>query len=392
MDNTIIGNLAQKHKPMNTTGTKRIVVMENSLFSTYTMRDSLMKRLMREGFEVYVLTHTNSFAEQVEKTGIKVIHIGSGNLHPFKVSKYIFLVFTSLKRIRPDVVLTFSIRPAIWGNFITRYLKIPTITNITGVGPLFVSKNIAYRVARTFYKAALKKTSKVFFQNFDDMDLFIRHNFVKPERAERIPGSGVDYEKFSPVITERKSKPFSFLFIGRLIKDKGIFEFVKAARIIHKKYPEVQFSVLGPFWNQNLKSNTITKTDLQNWIDEGIIDYMGEKKDVRKFVAKADCIVLPSYREGTSNILLEAASMQKPAITCDTTGCREVVEDGITGFLCKVKDVIDLAEKMEKMLLLTPLQREEMGKKAREKIIREYDKEIVLSAYLKAIGELVPAV
>ena len=375
---------------MSNRSTKRIAVIENSLFSTYTMRDSLMKRLMKEGYEVFVLTHTNSFAAQVEKTGIKVINIGSGNIHPVKVSKYIYNLFFFLNRIKPDVVLTYSIRPAIWGNFIARYLKIPTITNITGVGPLFTSKNVAYLAARSMYRLALKNASKVFFQNFDDMELFIQHKFVTPDRAARIPGSGVDYEKFSPVLVNKKNDSFSFLFIGRLIKDKGIFEFVEAARIIHEKYPTVQFNVLGPFWHQNLKSNTVTKSDLQNWIDEGIIDYMGEKKDVRKFIAKADCIVLPSYREGTSNILLEAASMEKPAITCNTTGCKEIVEDGITGFLCSIKDGRDLADKMEKMLLLSPVERIGMGKKAREKIIREYGKEIVLNAYLDAIDQLIP--
>lgn len=368
--------------------TKRIAVIENGLFSTYSMRDSLMKRLLKEGYEVFVLTHTNGFAKEVEKTGIKVINIGSGNIHPIKVSKYIYKLYTSLKQIKPDVVLTFSIRPAIWGNFITRYLKIPTITNITGVGPLFTSKNIAYTAARSLYRIALKKTAKVFFQNFDDMNLFISHKFVSTQIAERVPGSGVDYTRFSPIKMDKKNEPFSFLFIGRLIKDKGIFEFVEAARMIHKKYPQIVFGVLGPFWHQNLKSNTITKSELQNWIAEGVIDYMGEKKDVRKFVAKADCIVLPSYREGTSNILLEAASMEKPAITCNTTGCKEIVEDGVTGFLCKVKDSADLADKMEKMFLLSPAQREEMGQKAREKIILEYDKEIVLKAYLKAIDDL----
>ena len=389
MDAVIIGNMAQTTKPMiNKQQPGRIVVIENSLFSTYTMRDSLMKRLMKEGNEVYVLTHTNRFANQVEKTGIKVINIGSGNLHPVKVSRYIYQLFFHLKRIKPDVVLTFSIRPAIWGNFITRYLNIPTITNITGVGPLFTSSNIAYKGARSLYRIALKKTSKVFFQNFDDMELFIRHKFVSPERAERIPGSGIDYNRFSPIKIDKKNEPFSFLFIGRLIKDKGIFEFVEAARIIHESFPQVHFGVLGPFWNQNLKSNTITKSELQSWIDEGVIDYMGEKKDVRKFVAKADCIVLPSYREGTSNILLEAASMEKPIITSNTTGCKEIVEDGITGFLCEIKNGFDLAEKMKQMLLLTTEQRERMGKKAREKIIREYDKEIVLDAYLKAISDL----
>lgn len=365
---------------------KKIAVIENGLLSTYTMREGLMQRLLKEGYDVTILTHTNNFVSQVEKTGLKVINIGSGNLNPIKVSKYIFQLYSALRQLKPDVCLTFSIRPAIWGNFITRVLQIPTVTNITGVGPLFTSKNLAYRVARSIYRYALKKTKKVFFQNFDDMHLFIKNKFVSQEIAERIPGSGVDFHKFSPQISKEKdSEIFIFLFIGRLIKDKGIFEFVEAARIINKKYPSVLFNVIGPFWHQNLKSNTISKSELRNWIEEGIIDYEGEKKDVRKYIAKADCIVLPSYREGTSNILLEAASMEKPAITADVTGCREIVEDNITGFLCKVRDSKDLADKMEKMLLLSPEERSAMGQKARQKIIKEYDKEIVLCAYLKAI-------
>jgi glycosyltransferase involved in cell wall biosynthesis len=369
---------------------KKIAVIENGLFSTYTMREGLMMHLLKEGCDVYILTHTNRFVPQVEKMGLKVINIGSGNLNPVKVSKYIYNLRKALKKIKPDVCLTFSIRPAIWGNLITRQLKIPTITNITGVGPLFISKNIVYRTARTLYRNALSKTKKVFFQNFDDMNLFIERKFVKSSIAERIPGSGIDFKKFSPIILkERDSHSFIFLFIGRLIKDKGIFEYIDAARIIRKKYPNAVFNVMGPFWTQNLKKNTITHTQLQHWIDEGVIDYLGEKKDVRKFIAEADCIVLPSYREGTSNTLLEAASMEKPTITTNATGCKEIVSDNVTGFLCNVRDEQDLADKMEKMILLPPEERKEMGKKARQKIIKEYDKQIVIQAYLRAIREAI---
>jgi len=365
---------------------KKIAVIENGLFSTYTMREGLMQRLLKEGYDVTILTHTNSFVSQVEKTGLHVINIGSGNLNPWKVLKYIFNLYSALKKIQPDVCLTFSIRPAIWGNFITRHLNIPTITNITGVGPLFISKNLAYRIARSIYRHALQKTKKVFFQNFDDMNLFLQKKFVRKEIAERVPGSGVDYQKFSPMaIAKTGEENFIFLFIGRLIKDKGIFEFVEAARMIRKKFPNILFNVIGPFWHQNLKSNTITKSDLQNWIVEGIIDYQGEKKDIRKFIAEADCIVLPSYREGTSNILLEAASMEKAIITSNTTGCKETVDDEVTGFLCKVKDAEDLADKMEKMYLLSEEDRKTMGKKGRQKIIKEFDKQIVINAYLEAI-------
>ena len=369
---------------------KKIAVIENGLFSTYTMREGLMLRLLREGCIVYIITHTNKFVPQVEKMGLKVLNVGSGNLNPFKVARYIYNVRKALKKISPDVCLTFSIRPAIWGNLITRQLHIPTITNITGVGPLFISKSVVYRTARSLYRNALSKTKRVFFQNYDDMNLFLESKFVRPSVAERVPGSGVDYNKFKPRISKEKDpETFIFLFIGRLIKDKGIFEYINAARCIRKKFPQIIFNVLGPFWTQNLRTNTITQSQLQHWIEEGVIDYLGEKKDVRKFIAESDCIVLPSYREGTSNILLEAGSMEKPVITTNTTGCKEIVEDGVTGLLCKVKDDIDLAEKMEQMLMLTEEQRNSMGKKARQKIIKEYDKQIVIDAYLKAISKAI---
>ncbi|MEO8721665.1 MAG: glycosyltransferase family 4 protein [Ginsengibacter sp.] len=367
---------------------KKIAVIENGLFSTYTMRDGLMQRLLKEGYDVTILTHTNTFVSHVEKTGLHVINVGSGNLNPIKVLKYVINLYRALKKLQPDICLTFSIRPAIWGNFVTRSLGIPTITNITGVGPLFTSKNIAYRIARMIYHQALIKTKKVFFQNYDDMNLFIEKKFVNKDISERIPGSGVDYKKFSPMPKEELGENnFIFLFIGRLIKDKGIFEFVEAAKLLRIKYPKLIFNVIGPFWHQNLRSNTISKSDLQNWIVEGIIDYEGEKKDIRKFIARADCIVLPSYREGTSNILLEAASMEKPIVTTNTTGCKEIVEDRVTGFLCNVKDSHDLAEKLEEMLLLSEEERKQMGIKARQKMIKEFDKEIVLTAYSNAIEE-----
>ena len=369
---------------------KKIAVLENGLLSTYTMREGLMLALLREGCEVHILAHSNSFVSQVEKMGLKVHNVGSGNLNPLKVARYIYNVWRILKNLNPDICLTFSIRPAIWGNLITRQLQIPTITNITGVGPLFTSKNIVYRTARSLYRNALSKTKRVFFQNADDMNLFLERNFVNPAIAEIVPGSGVDYNKFKPrVFQEKDHGIFIFLFIGRLIKDKGIFEYFEAAKYVRKKFPHAHFHIIGPFWTQTLRKNTITHSQLQNWIDEGIIDYLGEKKDVRKFIAEADCIVLPSYREGTSNILLEAASMEKPVVTTNTTGCKEIVEDGVTGLLCRVKDEKDLAEKMEMMILLSEEERNSMGKKARQKIIKEYDKQIVVNAYLKAINEAI---
>lgn len=366
--------------------------MENGLISTYTVREGLMRELLNRDFEVYVLTHTNQFKEEVEKMGLKVIDVGSGNTSPLKIFSYVRKVYRSMKDINPDICLTFSVRPAIWGNLVARMLRIPVITNISGIGPLFSSKNIAYRFIRIIYPFALRKTKRVFFQNEEDRNIFISHKFVATEKTGRIAGSGVDPQKFFPIepINE-ESDSFSFLFIGRLIRDKGILEFVEAAKRVKARHPQVTFKVIGPLWKQNLKSNLLTEDTIKQWISEGTIQYLGEKKDVREEIANSDCVVLPSYREGISNVLLESSAMERPCIASDVTGCREIIDHEVTGLLCNVRDAQDLAHKMERMYYMNPFQRMEMGKKAREKVTREFDKKTVIAKYTEEITTILAA-
>jgi glycosyltransferase involved in cell wall biosynthesis len=366
----------------------KIAVIENNILATNTIRRKLMEALQAKGHKVTILTTgTPEALQQAVDNGFNVVDIRASTQDPREIYRYIKNMYRSLKPLEADVCLTFTIRPAIWGNIVTRRLKIPTITNITGIGPLFERNNIAYRAARGMYKFALKDTKKIFFQNEDDMNLFLEKGFVNKTRAEKIPGSGIDYEYYTPAPATTNGE-FIFLFISRLIKDKGILEFVEAARFIKSKHPSIIFRVLGPLWNQNLKDNLVTEKEIDAWQQEGVIEYAGEAKDVRPFIADASCLVLPSYREGTSNVLLEASSMGRPCITCDVTGCRDIVEHEVTGYLCKVKDPKDLAEKMLLMYSLDEQGRKEMGKKAREKVIREYDKKIVINAYLRAIEEV----
>lgn len=364
----------------------RIAVLENGLISTYTAREGLMKDLVSQGFDVYVLTHTNQFQNKAEALGINVVNIGSGNCNPISILKYLRNLYEAFKVIRPNVCLTFSIRPAIWGNLIARHFRIPVITNITGIGPLFSSKSSYYKLIRFIYPFALGKTKAVFFQNTDDRQEFIKHSFVSAQKSIMIPGSGVDYVKFAPRHAEiKKEKEFTFLFIGRLIKDKGVFEFIEAARKIKGLNPEIKFKIIGPLWRQSFKSNTISEETIHRWVKEEIIEYLGEKTDVRNDIATADCIVLPSYREGTSNVLLEASSMEKPCIASNVPGCKEVIDHNISGFLCEVQNSLDLAEKMRSMFSLESGIRNEMGKKARQKMIREFDKKIVIERYIQEI-------
>lgn len=365
---------------------KNIAIIENNIISTLTVRSKLTKVLMDEGHQVTILTTgTEQQFQKAKEQGFEVININTSSQNPADILIYMKNVHQSLKKIKADVCLTFTIRPAIWGNLITRLLGIPTITNITGVGPLFESDRLVYRFARLLYKFSLKKTAKIFFQNKDDMSLFIENKFISKNRYALIPGSGIDHEYFKPIDTTIDDSKFVFLFIGRLLKDKGVIEFVESARKLKNEFNHLEFRIIGPLWLQNLKDNTITQQQLDSWINDGIINYIGEVSDVRNHIAAVDCLVLPSYREGTSNVLLEASSMERPCITCDTTGCREIVEDGKTGFLCKVADIDDLTEKMKKLILLPKETRIQLGKNARQKVVKEYDKKIVINAYLDAI-------
>jgi glycosyltransferase involved in cell wall biosynthesis len=368
---------------------KTIAILENNIVSTNTMRNKLTLELMSQGFNVFVLTTgTEEDIAIAKKNGINVIDVKTSNINPFHVFRYISNIRKALKKIKADVCLTFTMRPAIWGNYVTGQLGIPTITNITGIGPLFSSHNPAYLLARFLYKFVLRKTAQLFFQNRDDMNLFVIHRFVSSDKAALIPGSGVDHEFFKPQ-PRINNKKFTFLFIGRLLKDKGVIEYVEAARMIQKENVDVEFKIVGPTWQQNLRKNTITEEHINGWVAENIIIYCGASDDVRSHIAACDCVVLPSYREGISNVLLEASSMEKPCITCDTTGCREIVEHGVTGFLCNVADAVDLSVKMKQMILLSTTQRNDMGINARKKVVKEFDKQFVIDAYLSVINKTI---
>lgn len=368
---------------------KSIAIIENHLISANTVRKKLITELMKNGYTVTILsTGTERDFLLASEYGFNVIDVKTSNTNIIDILRYIHNIRMALKKSKADICLTFTMRPAIWGNIITRILGIPTITNITGIGPLSESTSLTYRIARTLYKFVLKKTAKVFFQNSDDLEVFLKNNFTTIERTELIPGSGVDYNYYYPQEKSSASTKFAFLYIGRLIKDKGIVEYVEAARILKQTYPDVEVQALGPYYSQNLKENIITERDILHWVEEGSIKYLGASYDVRGFIADADCIVLPSYREGMSNVLLEAASMEKPAIATNTTGCRDIIEDGVTGYLCEAKNVNSLVEKMVQMIQNTPEQRLKMGKTAREKIKKSFGKQIVVDAYLKAIAEV----
>ena len=369
---------------------KKIALIENHELGVYSIRHELVVELSKR-YEITVLTEVDDSFKNGDLEGIvKFVDVGKSVLNPLSAVKYNLKLHTALKELKPDVCLTFTIRPAIYGNIVTRKLNIPTISTITGTGPLFESNSISYVVARQLYKRVLKKTKFVFFPNFDDLEAFVERKYIKREQAKRVPGSGVNYDKFTPQATTRSNDgKFIFLYISRLVKDKGVMEFVEAASLLKENYPNAEFHIIGPLWGGNKKSLTVTAEELSGWIEKKWIVYHDKQKDVKPFMADADCVVMPSYREGMSNVLLEAASMARPLIATNVTGCRDIVDDGVNGFLCKVRDGKDLAEKMKMMMNLSASEREEMGAKGREKMIREFDKKIVVKTYIEAIDQVV---
>jgi glycosyltransferase involved in cell wall biosynthesis len=370
-------------------GKKKVAIIENHELGIYSIRHDLVMALA-EKYEVTVLTEIDdSFKNGDLESVVRFVDVGKSVLNPLTAIKYNSRLRKALQEIKPDVCLTFTIRPAIYGNMVTSRLKIPTISTITGTGPLFESKSISYTIARQLYKWVLKKTRFVFFPNYDDLEAFIEAKYIKREQAKRVPGSGINYEKFAPMpFTRNNDGKFIFLYISRLLKDKGVMEYVEAASIIRSQSPGAEFHIIGPLWTGNKKSLTVTQNELNEWIEKKWIVYHDKQKDVRPFVANADCVVMPSYREGMSNVLLEAASMARPLIATNVTGCRDIVEDGVNGLLCKVRDGKDLAAKMKQMMNIPAPDRQTMGQKGREKMIREFDKKKVIQIYLQAIDEI----
>ncbi len=370
---------------------KRIVIIENHYIAPATIRYDLVNALYKEGYTITILTKLDdSFEKSKFENDIHFIDVGYSSLNPITAVVYCWKLYKNLKKISPTVCLTFTIRPAIWGNIVTRLLGIKTISTITGTGQLFENKTPTYKFARWIYSWVLKKTKLVIFPNYDDLNSFVARKYISTTQAVRVPGSGINYNNFTPQIrTKNLDENFHFLFIGRFVKDKGVLEYVAAAKYFKENNKKVVFHLLGMLWEMNEKKFGVTKEELNTWIENDWVIYHKETFDVKSYIANVDCIVLPSYREGLSNVLLEAASMEKPIVTTNVTGCKDIVEQNYNGLLCEAKNENDLIEKLQTMIDLPKEKVDSFGKNGRKKVIAEFAKEKVLAIYLDAIKKVI---
>jgi len=365
---------------------KTVAIAINTSWNIYNFRLGLIDALQEAGYHVVAVAPRDVYTEKIERHGIDyhAIEMHNKGTNPFEDLKLIYDFWKRYKEIDADVILHYTIKPNIYGSIAAWMLGIPVINNISGLGTVFLREGFSSKIARLLYRIALKIPKKVFFQNRYDRNLFIEKGLVAAQKSDLLPGSGIDTHKFKPRSQNCKHKKvIRFLFIGRLLKDKGLEEFVYAAKKVSSHV--AKFYVLGEYYPGN--PTAITPKTMHQWEEEHTIEYIGASDDVASVLAQYDCIVLPSYREGLSRVLLEAASMEKPIITTNVPGCREVVEHGVNGYLCKPRDIDSLAEQMENMIHLSQEKCREMGKRGREKVMHEFEEKLVIDKYREAILE-----
>ena len=367
---------------------KKITIISNTSWYLFNFRLNLILKLKNLGYEVLAVAPLDDYSSRFARYDIEfqALPMDNQGTHPIKDSLLITRFIRLFSTQKPDCILSYTPKCNIYAALAARVLNIPIINNVSGLGTAFIKENLVTKIVKFLYTIAFKKSTKVFFQNKEDLQLFIKNGLVKEELTGLLAGSGVDIEKFSPSNNKKKTQKFIFLLVARMLKDKGIIEYVEAARLLKTQYPTIECQLLGFLDVKN--STAISKPQMQAWVNEGLVNYLGVSDDVINFLHQADCVVLPSYREGTPRSLLEAASVAKPLITTNAVGCREVVDDGINGFLCEVKSSADLKAKMEKMYLLSEQERLQMGQRGREKILREFDEIFVIDKYIKLIQSI----
>ena len=369
-------------------GRPTLILSANSCWNLLNFRDALIAGLQEAGYRLVAFVPADGHADKLRGRGVEVhdFPMARSGINPVADARLLLRYLIAFRRIRPAAYCGFTIKPNVYGAAAAGLVGVPAINNVTGLGTTFLSHGLLWRIARRLYRWAFRRSHRVFFHNCEDMGIFVSQGIILPEQGAVIPGSGIDLDEFQPAHGDTTAHP-TLLFIGRAIRDKGIGEYVEAARQLRTRMPGLRFQVLGNLDPGNPTS--VCGGDFQSWIADGSIEHLGEHSDVRPFIRDATAVVLPSYREGMSRALLEAAAMGKPMVATDVAGCRELVDEGVTGALCRPRDAASLADAMERIARSSAERLEALGRAAREKVEREFGEEIVVDAYVRVLAEVV---
>jgi galacturonosyltransferase len=363
----------------------KILILTSSIGFLYNFKYEFLERLINEEFEIYFSVPESKNDIRVKKLielGCNYVktNLDRRGMNPFKDLNLIKQYKTIVKKIKPDIIFNYTIKPNIYGSYVAKKYRVPNIINVTGLGSGFYNKNIKWLV-EIMYKYACKNAHTVFFENEANYNYFIENKITKKNKSKIIHGSGVNLEKFKPMKKTKEDGIVRFLFIGRIMKEKGIEEYLKAAEYIADKYSNVEFQILGPFEEEKYKEIILNNNNSK-------IKYLGVSYDVRNEIKEIDCIINPTYHEGMSNVLLEGAAMAKPLLASNIPGCREIVENGVNGYLFEPKNETSLIKTIEKFLSQNESNRIKMGIASRQKVEKSFDRNLVIDAYLEEIAKI----
>lgn len=347
----------------------KILILANNDVGLYKFRKELIQELIWEGNEIVVSLPDGELIPDIRKLGVKVIitDIDRRGINPLTDLTLLLRYLRMGLTLKPDLVITYTIKPNIYGGIVCRLLRIPYAENITGLGTTFQTENLIKKIVCFLYKISCRYAKVIFFENEENKQIFLDHYLIREEQACRLNGAGVNLEEYPYTKYPDENEPIRFLFIGRVMKEKGVDELFEAARRIKKEYPDVLFDIVGPMEDEY--GSVIKKLE-----EDGIITYYGYQKDVRPFIARCHCFILPSWHEGMANTLLEAGAMGRPLITSRIHGCMEAVEEGKNGYLAEKENEENLRQSLLDFIRLQKCEKKNMGCRSRKHMERFFDK------------------
>lgn len=362
---------------------KKVLFVGNNEIGLYNFRKEVVTSFIEKGFNVIVCCPFENKEQQFQQIGCKTIDvlIDRRGKNPLTDLKLLFTYFKIIKKEKPDYIFSYTIKPNLYVGLVNFFFKKKFFPNITGLGSVFANKNIVTKLVTFFYKLSFKSATKVFFQNEQNKQLFVDKNIIKKNKSILLPGSGVNIEVNKYSEYPQDDGQIRFVFLGRIMKEKGIYELIEAFKKLSEKYSNIHLDIYG-FCEGDEHNFKATIQDCKN------ISYKGFIEEPETAIIGCNAIVLPSYHEGLSNVLLEASAIGRSVIASDICGCKETFDDGITGFGFEPKNIESLINALESFINLSYEQKKQMGVNAREKVKKDFDRNIVINRYLEQVEKL----
>ncbi|PSB92347.1 glycosyltransferase family 4 protein [Candidatus Pandoraea novymonadis] len=373
------------------TSSAPVLLCSNTFWSIYNFRRGAITAMLSVGHPVHVAaaaTQNDTFAPMLRAIGCIVheIPMAANGKNPLQDLILVYRLYRLYRHIKPRVVFHYTIKPNIYGSIVSHWAGIPSVSVTTGLGYVFINDSITTHIVRGLYRYAFRHTDENWFLNQEDLRTFVSEGLVAQQKTRLLPGEGINLYHFDKSPWPSDETPFRFLLICRLLRDKGVIEYVEAARALKRELPNVICQILGPADVSN--PSRILRETIDGWQLQGSIEYLDTTSDVRPFIAAAQCIVLPSYREGLPRTLLEAGALCRPIITSDAPGCRDVVDDGITGWKVPVRDTAALTTRMRMVARLPRKELQRIGNAGRAKVAREFSEHRVIAQYLRILTRI----